>query len=597
MTGRSEWKSTTGFLLAALGSAIGLGNIWRFPYIAYRNGGGAFLIPYFIALFIVGIPLLMLEFGLGHHFRRAFPQSLRQINPRFAWIGWWSVCFVMFGIVAYYGVVIAWCGLYLVFSVTQPWGELSNVNAYFDESFLGAFQNGVPFEFYTQENGFQFGRFHLGIVTSLAVIWSVNWLITRRKLQHGVELANRVFIPTMVVITLALVFWSWNFEGAGAGRALYITPDWSRVFQPQTWIDAFSQIFFTLSLAFGIMVAYASYLPRQADIPTNAFLAAVGNCLFSLVAGIAVFSAIGLLAHEQGIDLREMEAVNARIEQLENSGGEGLAKEANELAQLRSRSVEFEQFERQMTSFGLVFKTYPAIITRMGPIAGPVFGVLFFLSLLVAGISSAISIVEAFMSSLIDQFHWRRERVSLVLCVAGFLGGLVFCSQAGLFWLDLVDHFITTYGLVLVAICEALIVGWLFPARRLRSHLDEHHVFRFRRTLNAAMRMLITILLMLTWLGLARYQADSAATAIGRFLLVGSGIILWMDEHWLDFNIRIVIPVLLVFLFDQALIEEVRHPYGGYPVPAIVCIGLGWLFGTLAIGVTLSLIPTNRKPK
>lgn len=96
------------FLAGSIGSAIGLGNIWRFPYIAYRNGGGAFLVPYLVALFIVGVPLLMLEFGLGHHFRRAFPQALGRVHARFSWIGWWSVSFVMFGIVAYYGVVIAW---------------------------------------------------------------------------------------------------------------------------------------------------------------------------------------------------------------------------------------------------------------------------------------------------------------------------------------------------------------------------------------------------------------------------------------------------------------------------------------------------------
>ena len=123
MPDRAQWQSKTGFLLAALGSAIGLGNIWRFPYIAYRNGGGAFLVPYFVALFVVGIPLLMLEFGLGHRFRSAFPKALGAIHPRFSWAGWWAVCYVMFGIVAYYAVVVAWCGNYLVFSVTQPWQD------------------------------------------------------------------------------------------------------------------------------------------------------------------------------------------------------------------------------------------------------------------------------------------------------------------------------------------------------------------------------------------------------------------------------------------------------------------------------------------
>ena len=95
--------------------------------MAYRNGGGAFLIPYLLALFMVGIPLMMLEFGLGHYFRRAFPQALEGIDRRFKWLGWWSVSFVMFGIVAYYGVVIAWCMCYVGFSVTQPWGTAEHL--------------------------------------------------------------------------------------------------------------------------------------------------------------------------------------------------------------------------------------------------------------------------------------------------------------------------------------------------------------------------------------------------------------------------------------------------------------------------------------
>ena len=231
MNNRPEWRTKTGFLLAALGSAIGLGNIWRFPYIAYRNGGGAFLVPYLVALFIVGVPLLMLEFGLGHHFRRAFPQALGRVHARFSWIGWWSVSFVMFGIVAYYGVVIAWCACYLVFSITQPWGELAAVNGFFDETFLGAFDNGEPFAIYTAESGFRLGDFQGWIVIALACVWAVNWVITRRELQRGVELANRIFIPALVVITLVLVFWSWGFDGAGAGRELYLRPDWSRVFE------------------------------------------------------------------------------------------------------------------------------------------------------------------------------------------------------------------------------------------------------------------------------------------------------------------------------------------------------------------------------
>ena len=598
MSERSQWQSKTGFLLAALGSAIGLGNIWRFPYMAFRNGGGAFLIPYFVALFVVGVPLLMLEFGLGHYLRRAFPQSLGRIHSRFSWIGWWAVSFVMFGIVAYYGVVIAWCANYLIFSVTQPWGDVTGVNEFFDERFLGAFEAGVPFDFYDENeglySGLQLGTVRWNVLIALAVIWLLNWAITRRHLQQGIELANKIFIPSLVVLTLLLVAWSWNFPGAAAGRSVYLTPNWSQVYEPSTWIDAFSQIFFTLSIAFGIMVAYASYLPSKTDIPTSAFLAATGNCVFSLVAAFAVFAAIGMLAEQRDVDLDSMLVVERELEALKTLERESPAAfepRREDYLELSRKHEANQSFQSQMSTFGLVFKTYPAILTEMGPVAGRVFGVLFFSTLLIAGISSSISIVEAFMAALHDQFAWSRSSTAAGLCLSGFFLGTVFCTQAGLFLLDLVDHFITTYGLVLVAIFEALIVGWILPAKRLRSHLDAHRDFSFGNTFAVMSRILVTAMLMLTWFGLSTAEAMPIGSGIARIALLGAVVILWIDEHWLDFDIRVIVPILLFVLLDQALVAELNSNYGGYDGGAILSVGITWLAGTLLIGVGLSRLP------
>lgn len=597
MIERAVWNSKTGFLLAALGSAIGLGNIWRFPYMAYRNGGGAFLIPYLVALFVVGIPLLMVEFGLGHHFRRAFPQALAQIHPRFAWIGWWSVSFVMFGIVVYYAVVIAWCGNYLVYAVTQPWETVEGVNEFFDGDFLGLVVAGQTFDFYDESAvwiaGIQLGSVRWNILISLALVWLANWLITRRHLQQGIELAGKIFVPLLIILTIILVGWSWNFAGAAEGRYIYLTPNWSQVFEPQTWVDAFSQIFFTLSIGFGIMVAYASYLPRESDVPTSAFLAAVGNCLFSIFAAFAVFAAIGMLAAQQGVDLSEMRRLEQQLgemERLRESDPTVFAAVNEEYDTLVGELATYREFQSQMSTFGLLFKTYPAILMEMGPTAGRVFGVLFFLSLLIAGLTSSISIVEAFLSALCDQFGWSRGATSTALCLVAFLLGTVFCTQAGLFLLDLVDHFITTYGLVLVGISEALIVGWIFPAWRLREHMDEYRDFRFGNVFSVLMRVVITVVLMVTWYGLHQLEAATLAAGLARLALLAATVILWIDQHWLDFDIRIIIPGLLLVLLDQALLQECRAAYGGYPVGAIVAVGLTWLAGTLLIAALLGKV-------
>jgi membrane protein YqaA with SNARE-associated domain len=196
------------------------------------------------------------------------------------------------------------------------------------------------------------------------------------------------------------------------------------------------------------------------------------------------------------------------------------------------------------------------------------------------------------MAALCDQFGWPRGRTSAALCSIAFLLGTVFCTQAGLFLLDLVDHFITTYALVLVAICEAMIVGWIFPARRLREHMDEHRDFHFGQTFSVIMRVVITVVLMMSWFGLGQLDAVPLAAGIARLALLAATVILWVDQHWLDFDIRVIIPVLLLVLLDQALVREFRSAYGGYPVGAIVAVGLTWLIGTLIIGVVLDKLPT-----
>ena len=236
------------------------------------------------------------------------------------------------------------------------------------------------------------------------------------------------------------------------------------------------------------MVAYASYLPREADIPTSAF-GGGGNACSAFSPALRSLPPSACWRLNKALTSTGSRK-SARIAELESSSTMGNPPLGPSYP-IRD-SVCGKPAVRQMSTFGLVFKTYPAILTRMGPIAGTPFGSWFFLSLFVAGISSAISILEAFMSAPDRPSLDGAANAPRPCCVLAFLCGLVFCTQAGLFWLDLVDHFITTYGLVIVGISEALIVGWLLPVSRLRTHLDQHHVFRFGKTLLAAMRLLIT---------------------------------------------------------------------------------------------------------
>ncbi|HEB01964.1 MAG TPA: sodium-dependent transporter, partial [Nitrospirae bacterium] len=208
---RERWSNHIGFLMAAVGSAIGLGNIWRFSYMTYEYGGGAFLIPYVIALITAGIPLLILEFAIGHERIGSAPLAFAKLSRHGEWIGWWAVIFVMFGIELYYTTIIAWCANYFVISLSLGWGD--DPNNYFFNEFLAM-----------SEGPSKIGSVRLPILAGLVVVWALNWVIIYRGVCRGIELANRIFMPLLFVLTAIMVFWSLTLDGAMVGIKAYLTP-------------------------------------------------------------------------------------------------------------------------------------------------------------------------------------------------------------------------------------------------------------------------------------------------------------------------------------------------------------------------------------
>ncbi len=492
---RPQWKTHIGFLLAAVGSAIGLGNIWRFPYLCYKNGGGAFLIPYFVALFIVGIPLMILEIGLGHKMRGSSPASFYTISKKWEWLGWWQGIFVMFGIVLYYSVVIAWCLGYFFLSFSMGWGK--DPNAFFFTKFL-----------MLSKGPFNIGDIRSPILFCLCLVWFFNWLIVFFGVEKGLERANKAFMPLLFILTAILVFWSLGLPGSKEGLKVYLKPDFNRLRDIKVWMAAFSQIFFTLSLGFGIMIAYASYLPRKAQIFKDATTISFMNCFFSVFAGLGVFSILGYMSYTTGKPFHEIVS----------------------------------------QSIGLAFVVYPQAIGML-PALSRLFGIIFFGILVIAGLSSSISILEAFTCAIIDKFHYRRRTVVSTLSILGFLGGVIFTTQAGLFWLDIVDHFLTQYGLVLAGILECIILGWIYSAKRLRDHINHYGI--------------------------------------------------WKLGSWWDLCVKVVSPLALALLFIDSLIKEFSTPYENYPWLAIILIGRDWLIFTLFFAIIVAshswrIEPQNR---
>jgi SNF family Na+-dependent transporter len=283
---REQWGTRTGFLLAAVGSAIGLGNIWRFPYVAYDNGGGAFMVPYLFALLTAGIPVLVLEYAIGHRHRGSAPLSFAKLHRRTEFIGWWQVL-VSFVISSFYAVVVAWALAYTWFSVRQDWG--GDAEAFLLGDFLRV----------TDAPG-EIGGIVGGVALPLVLVWIVVLGVLSLGVKKGIEVANKVLIPLLVGAFLVLVVRAVTLPGAAEGLTTLFQPDWGAITDSAVWVAAYGQIFFSLSIGFAIMVTYSSYLPRRADLTNSALIAGFGNSSFELLAGIGVFAALGFMAQASG---------------------------------------------------------------------------------------------------------------------------------------------------------------------------------------------------------------------------------------------------------------------------------------------------------
>ncbi|WP_280416450.1 sodium-dependent transporter [Nocardia carnea] len=484
---REQWGTRAGFLLAAIGSAVGLGNIWRFPYVAYENGGGAFLVPYLIALLTAGIPVLIFDYAMGHKFRGSPPLAFHRLSRRVTALGWWQVA-ICFVIATYYAVIIAWAARYVGFSVGQQWGD--DPDAFFGE-------------FLHQADEPSFGTSYVpGVAIPLIVVWLVTLGVLAFGVRRGIEFASKIFIPLLVVLFGILVVRALFLPGAASGLDAFFSPDWSAITSGKVWVAAYGQIFFSLSVGFGIMITYSSYLRRKADLTGSALVTGFANSSFEILAGIGVFAALGFMATQAGTGIDEVVT----------------------------------------DGVGLAFVAFPAIISELT--AGAAwFGILFFSSLLIAGLTSLISIVQVLVSAVQDRTGM--DRVPTVLIVGGAAAAVsiaLFPTRGGLFLLDAVDHFINAYGVALAALVAVVVVAWgLRKLPLLQAHVDSISVVR------------------LGWI-------------------------------W-KVTLGVVTPIVLGWMMIDSLRTEFAENYSGYSGSFLMIAGWGVALGAIVVGIVLALIP------
>ncbi len=503
---RGNW-SRVGFILAASGSAIGLGNVVFFPANAYRFGGGGFYLPYLLALLLVGLPLMAVELGLGHQQRRAYPAALRQVaGRRGEWLGWWALVNTSL-LTLYYVAILAWVMGMLVGSLGPLWTPMTA---------LGDFSVGEL----ANPSGFFFAMLaSYRPLLFIVVVWGLNgWVVWRGP--ASIERAARIVVPLMWLLMVLLALRGVTLPGGEQGVWDLFVPDYRAMGELAVWQGAVSQIFFTLSIGFGVMTTYGSYLPRRSDQANNALLISLLNCSFEVIAGIAIFSLLFVFATVP-----------------------------------------------QASTLAMTFFIVPLGIGQLpggGGVAAS-FGVLFFSLLLLAGLSSTVSLVESVVCALRDKLGFDRRRVVLVLCSLGAVGSCCFVlpqvvdpritnnGTLGLTLLDLLDHWVFGYGLLVVGLAQCLVLG------------QSGRVTEIRRRMNAQSR--------------------------------------WRLGRWFDHLIGVGIPLVLATLLLGGVVGEVRgglyggsygENYGaGWGILRLAPLGM--LVGWLAIPAGVAWLLTRMK--
>ncbi len=479
--------------MAAVGSAVGLGCVWRFPYIAYSNGGGAFFIPYLIALATTGVPLLSLEYYMGVRYQQGPTQTFGNIRKNANFIGWFSIASAAM-ILCYYTVVMSWALNYACYSIGVKWA--GNESGFFFDRVLNA-ADGVRL---------------FGEIQWLVVLGNLfTWISIYAIIAGGVKRIGRVinwFVILPLVLLFVLIARGVTLPGAAAGLDFYLKPDFSLLANPDVWLAAYGQIFFSLSLGFGIMIAYASYLPKDSDIHANAWVVSFSTCLTSYFAGFAVFSAVGYVAFQTGTPVEGIAG-----------GGPGLA-----------------------------FVIYPTAIAKLpgGGWVQSVFGVLFFAMLLGMGIDSAFSLVEAVASGLRDSYGFSRKKTTFWVCAAGFGVGFFYSTGSGVYWLDIVDHWMS-WCLILAGLMQAVLVGWFADVREACRHIDSRSDIKFGN--------------------------------------------LWIV------SIKYVTPVVLLLIIATNILDELKSPYGGYPIWALLLGGWALAGGAMFFSLYIQRVDELRGKK
>uniref|UniRef100_A0A667ZIM4 Transporter n=1 Tax=Myripristis murdjan TaxID=586833 RepID=A0A667ZIM4_9TELE len=425
---RPTWSRRLEFILASVGYAVGLGNVWRFPYLCYRSGGGAFMVPYLVMLFLCGIPLLFMEFAVGQYTRLGPVHALAKVCPLLKGVGLATVV-ISFMFSTYYNVLLGWALYYLFssFGAALPWQSCNNTWNVAENC-----SSGFPGVLLCKTGGIdEAGGLRWELLGALLLAWVIVYLC----IFKGVKSTGKVVYFTAVfpyVILFALLINNVQLPGAKNGILFFVTPVWSKLFEVKIWVNAAAQVFNSIGIGFGSMISMASYNKFNNNILRDTLIVSLTNSFTSILAGFVIFSAIGYMAHVH----------NLPVDNIATDGP------------------------------GLVFVVYPEVLSTM-----PVYQLwtpLFFFMLLCLGLDSQFANVEVAVTFIKDgfgpkvlRFLRKEELLVLAVCVVGFLLGIPHITKGGVYVFQLMDHYTAVVSLMFLAFFEVLAICWIFGLKRI----------------------------------------------------------------------------------------------------------------------------------
>jgi len=442
---KQEWNSNFAFMMAMIGSAVGLGNIWRFPNVLYSHGGGSFMIPYIISLFLLGISFVLVEYAVGFKFKKSIARILFSIKTKLEPVAWF-ILLIVFLITTYYVCVVGWDLIYIVLSFTKAWG--SNPDIYFANNVLHS-TDSISGIFTIVPN----------VLISIFIIWLIAWLIIKRDLNDGIGRVSQILLPLLCLIVVGIVAFSLTLPGASEGYTQIFTPDWSALTNLDVWLAAFGQIVFSLSLGMAIAMTYASYLPEDSKLVDNALIVAFSNSGFEIFNSIGIFSILGFMAVTSGIAF------------------DNLVTEGS----------------------GLAFVVFPQVFNIMGP-AAYVIGPLFFICILFAGITSVIALLEGVCYSISEKFLIERKKTATVVCIVGFLISAIFATGIGSTILGVFDAYLNNFALLFAVLLECIIFGWIYKFDDLIDILNKNSNIKVGKTWKIVIKYILPFCILGLWI-------------------------------------------------------------------------------------------------